>query len=79
MHHSAAVVGRLVLAALVACASHVAAGTLPAWKQRLQPEADAWKRAEQHFLFNNGTEPEGLDPARKIGRASCRERVCHRV
>lgn len=44
------------------CAS-ACVGELPEWKARLQPEGDAWKKEDQHFVFNNGTEPETLDPA----------------
>ncbi len=36
---------------------------LPAdWKDELQPEGDGWKKARQVFTFNNGAEPETLDP-----------------
>ena len=44
-------------------ANSAAAAELPAWKARLLPEGDAWRETEQHFVFNNGTEPETLDPA----------------
>ncbi len=67
MQRSAVVVGRPILIVLLALAPSLGAGELPAWKQRLQPGTDAWTRAEQHFIFNNGTEPEGLDPARITG------------
>ncbi len=32
------------------------------WKAELGPEDDAWKKVEQTFVFNNGAEPETLDP-----------------
>lgn len=32
------------------------------WKQELQPEGDGWKKVPQVFTFNNGAEPETLDP-----------------
>jgi oligopeptide transport system substrate-binding protein len=32
------------------------------WKAALQPQGDAWKKATQTFTFNNGAEPETLDP-----------------
>lgn len=36
---------------------------LPAnWKEELQPEGDDWKKVPQVFTFNNGAEPETLDP-----------------
>lgn len=41
----------------------VAQEPLPAdWKDALQPDGDAWKKARQVFTFNNGAEPETLDP-----------------
>ncbi|RMG15128.1 MAG: peptide ABC transporter substrate-binding protein [Planctomycetota bacterium] len=40
---------------------------LPAWKQALQPKNERWKEAEQVFTFNNGAEPETLDPALMTG------------
>ena len=36
---------------------------IPNWKQKYLPDTDAWKKVEQHFVFNNGTDPESLDPA----------------
>jgi oligopeptide transport system substrate-binding protein len=36
---------------------------LPAdWKKKLEPEGDAWKKVPQEFTWNNGAEPETLDP-----------------
>lgn len=35
---------------------------LPEWKQAYVPAGDFWKQAEQHLRFNNGAEPETLDP-----------------
>ncbi len=32
------------------------------WKAELGPEDEAWKSVEQLFTFNNGAEPETLDP-----------------
>jgi oligopeptide transport system substrate-binding protein len=32
------------------------------WKAEFGPEDDAWKSVEQVFTFNNGAEPETLDP-----------------
>jgi len=54
-----------------------AAGTLPAdeqlpafdssWKEEYLPEDDAWKKLKQELIFNNGAEPETLDPAIMTG------------
>ena len=33
------------------------------WKRTYVPTSLKWKETEQHFIFNNGTEPESLDPA----------------
>jgi oligopeptide transport system substrate-binding protein len=49
-------------ALLLAAAVGLMAEDLPAWKQAFVPEGDTWKQTEQHFRFNNGTEPETLDP-----------------
>ena len=39
-----------------------ASDDLPKWKSVYVPEGEVWKYAEQHFIFNNGTDPETLDP-----------------
>lgn len=57
----AAALALIVVAQPAALAQQEAA--LPAdWKSKLQPEGDDWKEAEQVFTFNNGAEPETLDP-----------------
>ena len=33
------------------------------WKKQYAPSSNKWKETKQHFIFNNGTEPESLDPA----------------
>ena len=38
------------------------ADSVPEWKRVYVPEGDVWKYTEQHFTFNNGTDPETLDP-----------------
>ena len=43
--------------------SFAKADRLPDWKKGYAPGSDAWRRTEQHFIFNNGTEPESVDPA----------------
>ncbi len=40
----------------------VMAGSVPEWKAVYVPEGEVWKYTEQHFTFNNGTDPETLDP-----------------
>ncbi|MCH2175235.1 MAG: peptide ABC transporter substrate-binding protein [Lentisphaeria bacterium] len=45
---------------LTACVS-TALAERPQWEQDLLPEDDDWKKTEQVFRFNNGTEPESLD------------------
>ena len=37
------------------------------WRDEFIPEGDAYKRIEQHFRFNNGTEPATLDPQLMTG------------
>jgi len=37
------------------------------WKQEYAPEDDGWKKAKQELIFNNGSEPETLDPAIMTG------------
>lgn len=37
------------------------------WKAELEPPDDRWKSVEQVFRFNNGAEPETLDPALTTG------------
>ncbi len=39
------------------------AAEMPEWKKALSPPDDGWKQTRQHFFFNNGAEPETLDPA----------------
>jgi len=64
----------LLLAALLACALP----WIPAradetdpfsteWKAEFEPEDDAWKSVKQELIFNNGSEPETLDPAIMTG------------
>jgi oligopeptide transport system substrate-binding protein len=38
------------------------AGVTPAWKKKYLPADDNWRKTRQHLVFNNGTEPETLDP-----------------
>jgi len=38
-----------------------------AWKQAYVPHGEAWKAVPQHFVFNNESEPETLDPAKMTG------------
>jgi oligopeptide transport system substrate-binding protein len=45
----------------------LAAAEVPAWKATLQPKGDKWKKVEQVFRFNNGAEPQTLDPAVMTG------------
>ncbi len=37
------------------------------WKAEFLPEDDGWKKAKQELIFNNGAEPETLDPAIMTG------------
>jgi len=37
------------------------------WKKEFEPEDDAWKSVKQELIFNNGSEPETLDPAVMTG------------
>lgn len=53
--------------AVLAMSVLTAAADLPEWKQALQPENDDWRQTEQHYIFNNGAEPETLDPALSTG------------
>jgi len=54
---------RLALAALLGAASLAAAQDLPDdWKAELEPYSDSWQEHEQVLTFNNGAEPETLDP-----------------
>jgi oligopeptide transport system substrate-binding protein len=41
--------------------------TLPDWKKEFVPEDDSWKSVKQELIFNNGAEPETLDPAIMTG------------
>ena len=43
-------------------AARVMSDNLPEWKAAYVPEGEIWKYTEQHFIFNNGTDPETLDP-----------------
>jgi len=38
-----------------------------AWKKEYEPEDDSWKSLPQELIFNNGSEPETLDPAVMTG------------
>lgn len=61
---------RLAAAAIAAAAWGLAAATgaheapdVPAdWKRACTPTDDAWRETPQHFVFNNESEPETLDP-----------------
>ena len=35
---------------------------LPDWKKKLQPETNNWRKTKQILKFNNGSEPQTLDP-----------------
>jgi len=37
------------------------------WKKEFIPEDDSWKSVKQELIFNNGSEPETLDPAIMTG------------
>jgi oligopeptide transport system substrate-binding protein len=37
------------------------------WKREYEPVDDAWKSVKQELIFNNGAEPETLDPAIMTG------------
>ena len=37
------------------------------WKKEHEPEDDSWKSIKQELIFNNGSEPETLDPAIMTG------------
>lgn len=54
-------------AALALLALALGAGEVPAWKQPFVPQGDAWRRTPQELTFNNGAEPETLDPAKLKG------------
>ncbi len=36
---------------------------IPDWEKAYLPKTENWKANKQHFIFNNGTDPESLDPA----------------
>ncbi len=40
---------------------------LPDWEKAYVPKSKNWQAKEQHFIFNNGTDPESLDPALVTG------------
>ncbi len=40
----------------------VASEDIQKWRSAYVPEGDLWKYAEQHLVFNNGADPETLDP-----------------
>lgn len=42
------------------------------WQEKLFPEGNEWKKAKQEFIFNNGTEPETLDPTMITGHPEFR-------
>jgi oligopeptide transport system substrate-binding protein len=52
----------ILLAAACIQAVTAAPDSIPGWKQRYTPTNQAWQQTEQHFVFNNGSEPETLDP-----------------
>ena len=35
----------------------------PDWEKPYLPKTNNWQAKKQHFIFNNGTDPESLDPA----------------
>ncbi|MEE8104245.1 MAG: peptide ABC transporter substrate-binding protein [Planctomycetota bacterium] len=37
------------------------------WKKEFEPEDDSWKSVKQELVFNNGGDPETLDPAKMTG------------
>ena len=37
------------------------------WRSEFVPTGDAYKQIEQHFRFNNGSEPETIDPQLMTG------------
>jgi len=37
------------------------------WKREYEPEDDSWKSVKQELIFNNGAEPETLDPGIMTG------------
>lgn len=53
---------RLVVLVALAAAPALAQDLPPDWRKALEPETDAWKSVPQTFTFNNGAEPETLDP-----------------
>jgi oligopeptide transport system substrate-binding protein len=62
------VVMRSLLCLLLLASAPALAQELPKdWKKALEPESDDWKKVEQTFTFNNGAEPETLDPHTMTG------------
>ncbi len=43
-------------------AARVMADDVPEWKAAYVPEGEVWKHTDQHLIFNNGADPETLDP-----------------
>jgi len=55
-------------AALLIMPSAILAGdVVPDWKQAYAPQNEDWRRTPQHLVFNNGAEPETLDPVIMTG------------
>ncbi len=49
------------------CSTGSAVTTIPDWKKSYLPKSDAWRKTAQHFVFNNSTEPDTIDPALVTG------------
>lgn len=61
-------IGAAGVLAILLSATGPATAELPVdWKAKLEPPDDRWKSVEQVFRFNNGAEPETLDPALTTG------------
>jgi oligopeptide transport system substrate-binding protein len=52
-----------LILALAALSSACVAAERPDWQKKYLPEGDGWKKFPQELVFNNGAEPESLDPA----------------
>ncbi|MGQ0612252.1 MAG: peptide ABC transporter substrate-binding protein [Planctomycetaceae bacterium] len=62
--HALLLLAMLAAAALPAPADEAAPADPfdPSWKRAFDPPDDSWKKAKQELVFNNGAEPETLDP-----------------
>lgn len=56
-----------IRALLIVLMAGAAAAADDAWKQAYTPKTEAWRTVPQHFVFNNESEPETLDPAKMTG------------